>query len=69
MRDDEDGVGVGEGAVPHVVVGGVSDCEAAAVQGEEGREEGWGGEVVVGGEEDAFGRVDGQLMACMVKGW
>ena len=41
--DDEDGVGVGEGAVPEVVVGGVADCEAAAVEGEEGWEEGRGG--------------------------
>lgn len=41
--DDEDRVGVGEGAVPEVVVGGVADGEAAAVEGEEGWEEGRGG--------------------------
>jgi hypothetical protein len=50
---DEDCVGVGEGAVPGVVVGGGADGEGAAVDCEEGGEEGGGGEVVVGGEEDA----------------
>jgi hypothetical protein len=38
---DEDGVGVGECPVPYVVVGGGSDREGAAVDGEErGKESG-----------------------------
>lgn len=63
--DDEDGVGVGKGAVPDVVVGWGADGEDAAVDGEEGGEESRGGEVVVGGEEDAVLLVD----ACMLGGW
>lgn len=51
--DDEDGVGVGKGAVPGVVVGWCADGEGAAVDGEEGGQERGRGEIVVGGEEDA----------------
>ena len=51
--DDEDRGSVGEGAIPGVVVGGRSEGEAAAVDGEDAGEEGGGEEVVVGGEEDA----------------
>jgi hypothetical protein len=52
-RDDQGVVGVGEGAVPFVVVALVADAEAAAVDGEEGWEGGGRGLVVGGGEEDA----------------
>lgn len=51
--NDEDGVGVGEGAVPGVVVGGGAGGEGAAVDCEECGEESGRGEVVVGGEENA----------------
>lgn len=37
-RDDQDGLGVGKGTVPLVVVSLVADAEAAAVDGEEGGE-------------------------------
>jgi hypothetical protein len=48
---DEDVLGVGEGAIPFVVVADVADAEAAAMDGEEGWERGGGGLVVGLGEE------------------
>lgn len=56
-RDDECSVAVREAAVPLVVVARVADAEAAAVDGEEGREDGWRGLVVGLGEKDARGDV------------
>jgi hypothetical protein len=50
--DDEGVVGVGEGAVPLVVVALVADAETAAVDREEGWKGDGGGLVVGGGEED-----------------
>jgi len=51
--DDEDVLAIGKGPVPLVVVADVTDAEAAAVDGEEGREGGRGGLVVGFGEEDS----------------
>jgi len=50
--DDEDILAIGKGPVPLIVVADVTDAEAAAVDGEEGRESGRRGLVVGFGEED-----------------
>ncbi len=50
---DKDCKGVGECAVPDIVIVGRPDSEATTVNGEERGKEGWGGEVMMRGEEDA----------------
>lgn len=52
--DDEDGVGVGEGAVPEVVIGRRANRKGAAVDGQQGWEERGRRQIMMRREENAI---------------